>query len=1449
MAPRREASAAAHAASKKRGSAFEVSHTHEERIRSVLEVCTQRSFLFLSTCIRRKQCPYNFLNIFIQGLELKSIEDFGNEIKDTSEEFLIDVYLSLIDRGFSPSQIEGALSALPVQNITLNSTLDWLLLHLDGSELPSKFAASSRPRGLIEVRQHPPQPDPQQKVEERAKMQSVTVEERERMLHIEKMELLERKAQIKEHNRLKEVQAEKERQEQRAWILQYAPCSTSDDDTTTESSLHSSSTIEDWELWGTADEIEKKRAEKSRQKMSLDDRVALIARELALAKNEALSAKMARDKNRQKASGQEIGRLKRELETLGINEEHLPAADVELPHLPCPAAQLSMNEEYEDRARTEDAAGVPDNKIEEPLVSFDLFAHSDDVTEMKPQRRRLPIREKGAIERPPKAVLQQHCQSSGAPGPKFERLVHGGHRDGRGGFRYSVVLEPLKTQRAIKAKQHQGLNRNACRIYTLPPELDGWERIEDAQNAAATVALCDLCGYDEDLIQNTLSALPYVFQELWVELEVSGYVQRLRETPEVVEQAELFVHHLLETSAAEKANSLGTSKMYSPQENNLDLDSWSERLLAILQRRKVLPKHTDGSENKKMADELVRFRNSEEGQKWATLRSQLPVNAIRAELLQALEHHDVVVVSGETGSGKTTQVPQYILESATDLGSGAQCSIVVTQPRRIAAMSVAERVADERGESLPGRIGYHVRLDAATTRDTKMLFCTTGILLRRLSGDPALAEVTHVIVDEVHERTLQGDFLMALLKDLLPVRRRAGRPLKVILMSATLDSNLFADYFAPIFPDGHAVPLLHAQGRTFPVQTLFLEDSMKEVGYLLAPDSRAALRYNNKAVEAQRRKQQQLVQTAGGRNVDAVRAGWGDDESDGQALNPFYDSELYREYPANVKKSLARLDESAIDYDLLDQLIAMIDSTQGTGAVLVFLPGMGEISTLADILENARKPLWIVRLHSTSPLSEQRKAFKAPPQGLRKVVLATNIAETSLTIKDVVFVVDSGKLKERRHDPSRGMSLLVEDWVSIASSQQRKGRAGRVRPGMYYALYTRDRFEHKMRKYQLPEMQRVPLEELVLQIHLLKVEKTAKSFLSKVLQPPPEKMVEGAVITLQKIGALTPDESLTPLGHHIAQLPVDGRIGKLLIIAASLGCLAPALTIAACLSHKSPFQNSQLLTSNDTQVSGAMKALASANSNTIAAGQQSDHLVMAAAVDGWMQCPNKTARNAYTKKYCLNDQTVALIADMRGQFAAMLADIGFLEKGKKGTINSWWDDPSTPTNKYSTKPAVIKAALLAALYPNIAVMSDGSDNGQKPKWHDGSGGVAIHPGSVNSTVETQQFTRPFLLYLEKVRTRKVFLRDCTTVSPMALLLFGGALEVAHESNTVLVDGWVKVRAPAQTAVLVKKLRGALDAQLKEKVNNPKLVLSMGKGGEIISSIVDLLEHEEKSLHL
>ncbi|XP_043228937.1 ATP-dependent DNA/RNA helicase DHX36-like, partial [Amphibalanus amphitrite] len=538
-------------------------------------------------------------------------------------------------------------------------------------------------------------------------------------------------------------------------------------------------------------------------------------------------------------------------------------------------------------------------------------------------------------------------------------------------------------------------------------------------------------------------------------------------------------------------------------------------------------------------------------------RHSLPAHQQRAHILELVRHHQVVVISGETGCGKTTQVVQYLLEEAAAAGRGSLCHVVCTQPRRISAVTVAERVARERGATVSstggGQVGYAIRLDHRQPRPQgSILFCTTGVLLQRMQTEPTLARVSHLVIDEVHERDTLSDFLVTIVKGILPTRP----DLKLILMSATINSAEFSAYF-------NNCPMAHIPGRAFPVEAFYLEDVLQMTGFQFFP---------------------------GGGSQGGGRPRWSQRQENAERTAEFrqlidpYVSQLasappaVRPYSDQVLRSLSVPESEQFDPDLFVATVrhVCLREQPQEGAVLVFLSGWDEIGKVHKaikedpVLGDGSRYL-ILPLHSMMPTIEQREVFERPPPGQRKIIIATNIAETSITIDDVVFVVDGGKVKMKNVDKNRnvGCMTLKPEWVSKANSRQRRGRAGRVQPGKCYHLYSRAR-EAALADYPVPEILRTRLEELCLQIKILRLGAVAP-FLQRAMDQPTAVAVKLSLDMLRQLRALDSDEHLTPLGFHLARLPMDPQTGKMLIMAALFSCVDPVLTVASCLSFKEPF--------------------------------------------------------------------------------------------------------------------------------------------------------------------------------------------------------------------------------------------------------------------------------------
>ncbi|EME77400.1 uncharacterized protein MYCFIDRAFT_168832, partial [Pseudocercospora fijiensis CIRAD86] len=470
-----------------------------------------------------------------------------------------------------------------------------------------------------------------------------------------------------------------------------------------------------------------------------------------------------------------------------------------------------------------------------------------------------------------------------------------------------------------------------------------------------------------------------------------------------------------------------------------------------------------------------------------------------SKVLDLVSDHVYSIVVGATGSGKTTQVPQIILNDAIRRGDGGSCDIICTQPRRLAASSVAQRVAAERGEQLRQSVGYQVRGDSKLPElGGSITYCTTGLLLERLKwdADDVMDNTSHLVIDEVHERDISIDFLLIVLKKAISARQAAGRKIpKVILMSATMDTKLFSAYL-PNQVDGRLAPCPHLDvpGRTFPVKEKYLEEGLVPVALLVAT-------------------------------------------------------------------------------------IAHICKTTSDGAILAFLPGLQEITATEELL--MRSPIFDVdfanadafqihSLHSTVPVENQRQIFEPSPIGCRKIILSTNIAETSVTVPDVKHVIDLGKLRENRYDHIQRITSLETVWESNSNARQRAGRAGRVSSGNYYALYSLER-RKAMSASGLPELLRADLQETCLSIKAQGFQESVSSFLAAAIEPPPSNAVEVALENLKAIEALTSDESLTALGAVLSKLPVHPALGKMVLLGIIFRCLDPMIIISSMGTERSLF--------------------------------------------------------------------------------------------------------------------------------------------------------------------------------------------------------------------------------------------------------------------------------------
>ncbi|KAF8665367.1 hypothetical protein AX16_000386 [Volvariella volvacea WC 439] len=457
-------------------------------------------------------------------------------------------------------------------------------------------------------------------------------------------------------------------------------------------------------------------------------------------------------------------------------------------------------------------------------------------------------------------------------------------------------------------------------------------------------------------------------------------------------------------------------------------------------------------------------------------RRSLPIYKLRDPLLQAIAEHQVLIVVGDTGSGKTTQMVQYLAES----GYADKGRIGCTQPRRVAAMSVAKRVAEEVGCRLGQEVGYTIRFEDCTSPETRIKYMTDGMLQRECLIDPLCSQYSVIMLDEAHERTIATDVLFGLLKK--AVKRRPD--LKLIVTSATLDAEKFSKYF-------FGCPIFTIPGRTYPVEVLYTKEP----------------------------------------------------ESD-------------------------YLDASLIT-------VMQIHLSEPPGDILLFLTGQEEIDTACEILFERMKALGpkvpeliILPIYSALPSEVQSRVFEPTPPGARKVVIATNVAETSLTIPGIYYVIDPGFSKQNAYDPRLGMDSLVVMPISQAQARQRAGRAGRTGPGKCYRLYTEAAYRNEMLPNSIPDIQRTNLSATILQLKAMGINDLL-SF--DFMDPPPAQTMLTALESLYALSALDSEGLLTRLGRKMADFPMEPPLAKMLIASVELGCSEEILSIVAMLSVQTVF--------------------------------------------------------------------------------------------------------------------------------------------------------------------------------------------------------------------------------------------------------------------------------------
>ena len=663
-------------------------------------------------------------------------------------------------------------------------------------------------------------------------------------------------------------------------------------------------------------------------------------------------------------------------------------------------------------------------------------------------------------------------------------------------------------------------------------------------------------------------------------------------------------------------------------------------------------------------------------------REFLPVYGCREDLMHVIRENQIVVVVGETGSGKTTQMTQYMHEEGYSTFGMVGC----TQPRRVAAMSVAKRVSEEMGCELGKEVGYAIRFEDCTGPDTIIKYMTDGVLLRETLREPDLDMYSCIIMDEAHERSLHTDVLFGILKKVVARRR----DFKLIVTSATLNAEKFSNFFG-------SVPVFHIPGRTFPVDIL----------------------YSKTPVE------------------DYVEAA--------------------------VKQALT------------------VHLSSGPGDILIFMTGQEEIETVTYTLEERVEqlmsegtcpPLNVLPIYSQLPSDLQAKIFQDAEDGNRKCIVSTNIAETSLTLDGVMYVIDSGYCKLSVFNPRMGMNALQVFPCAQAAVNQRSGRAGRTGPGTCYRLYTEMAFKHEMLVSTVPEIQRTNLGNVVLLLKSLNVDNLLDF---DFMDPPPQENILNSMYSLWILGALDNTGGLTKLGSKMVEFPVDPPLAQMLIKAEETGCSNEMLTVVAMLSVPSVWFRPK---DREEESDAAREKFFV---------PESDHLTL---LNVYQQWKNNGYRNDWCNKHFIQGKGLKKGREVRAQ----LMDIMKQQKIPLVSCGQDWD--------------VCRRSIAAAYFHQAARLKGVGE------YVNARNGMPchLHP---SSALYGLGYTPDYVVYHELIMTSKEYMQCVTAVEPHWLAEFGPMFFTLKESHSSMLKSKAKRKEDKAKMEAEMQAKRDEEAQLEE----------------------------------
>ncbi|XP_024542250.1 pre-mRNA-splicing factor ATP-dependent RNA helicase DEAH7-like [Selaginella moellendorffii] len=715
----------------------------------------------------------------------------------------------------------------------------------------------------------------------------------------------------------------------------------------------------------------------------------------------------------------------------------------------------------------------------------------------------------------------------------------------------------------------------------------------------------------------------------------------------------------------------------------------------------------DYRENAKFAKHMKKGEAASDFAKSKTISEQrqyLPIFSVRDELLQVIRENQVIVVVGETGSGKTTQMTQYLHEAEYSTYGMVGC----TQPRRVAAMSVAKRVSEEMDCELGDKVGYAIRFEDVTGSNTIIKYMTDGVLLRETLREPDLDQYSVIIMDEAHERSLNTDVLFGILKQVVARRR----DFKLIVTSATLNAQKFSNFFG-------SVPVFYIPGRTFPVNVLYSKTPCEDY-------------------------------------VDAA-----------------------------VKQAMA------------------IHLTSPPGDILIFLTGQDEIYTAGTALKERMEqldatsqrpaaPLLVLPIYSQMPSDLQAKIFQKAEEGVRKCVVATNIAETSLTVDGILYVIDSGYSKIKFYNPRMGMDALQVFPISRAAADQRSGRAGRTGPGTCYRLYTETAYLNEMLPNPVPEIQRTNLGNVVLLLKSLNIDNLLDF---DFMDPPPQENILNSMYQLWILGALDNVGRLTTLGRKMVEFPLDPPLAKMLLMGDELQCLSEVLIIVSMLSVPSVFNRPK---------ERAEESDAAREKFFV---PESDHLTL-------LNIYLRAKENKFGTKWC-NDHYLQRKGLLKArEVRSQLLDILEKQKIALSSCGHEWDD--------------IRKAICSAYFHNAGRLKG---VGEYVNCRNGMP-CHLHP---SSALYGLGYTPEYVVYHELILTTKEYMQCVTAVEPTWLAELGPMFFSVKDSNTSRLEQYKRQRVEKTVMEQEMETLRKNEAEVTAKVKDTEKAARLARERQAITT--------------